>query len=111
MASINTAMPRISRHRDRCRTGHGCDRTAPVLASQFTVFANGKPILIKGNRVAPHVIKNPAFPPSPPPCIPHKAKLTGSSRTVFVKGIGVGRKDDRADFGAMTGASPDVFAG
>jgi len=82
-----------------------------VLASQFTVFANGKPILVKGNRVAPHVIKNPAYPPSPPPCIPHKAKLTGSSMSVFVKGIGVGRKGDRADFGAMTGASFDVFAG
>jgi len=104
-------MPRISRHRDRCRTGHKCSTTAPVLASQYTVFANGKPILVRGNRVAPHFIKNPAFPPSPPPCIPHKAKLTGSSRTVFVKGIGVGRKDDKADFGAMLGASPNVFAG
>jgi len=86
LASINTAMPRISRHRDKCRTGHSCDTTAPVLCSQFTVFANGKPIL-------------------------HKANLTGSSRTVFVKGIGVGRKGDRADRGAMTGASFDVFAG
>jgi len=111
LASINTAMPRISRHRDKCRTGHSCDTTAPVLCSQFTVFANGKPILVRGNRVAPHVIKNPAYPPSPPPCIPHKANLTGSSRTVFVKGIGVGRKGDRADRGAMTGASFDVFAG
>ena len=111
MASINTVMPRISRHRDRCRTGHGCDSSAPVLASQFTVFANGKPILVRGNRVAPHLIPNPFFPP-PPKCIPHKkAKLTGSSRTVFVKGIGVGRKGDKADFGAMTGASQNVFAG
>ena len=101
-------MPRISRHRDRCRTGHGCDRTAPVLCSQFTVFANGKPLLKKGDRVAPHLIKNPA---PPPKCIPHKANLTGSSRTVFVKGIGVGRRGDRADFGAMAGASFDVFAG
>ena len=104
-------MPRISRHKDRCNTGHGCSRTAPVLCSQFTVFANGKPILIKGNRVAPHLIKNPSFPPSPPPCIPHKAKLSGSSRTVFVRGIGVGRKGDKADRGKMTGASRNVFAG
>ena len=103
-------MPRISRHRDRCRTGHLCSTTAPVLGSQYTVFANGKPILVRGNRVAPHFIKNPAYPP-PPKCIPHKANLTGSSRTVFVKGIGVGRKGDRADRGAMTGASFDVFAG
>jgi len=103
-------MPRISRHRDRCRTGHKCDFTAPVLASQYSVFANGKPILVQGNRVAPHLIKNPVS-PYRPPCIPHKAKLTGSSRTVFVKGIGVGRKDDKADLGAMTGASPNVLAG
>ena len=103
-------MPRISRHRDRCRTGHLCSTTAPVLCSQYTVFANGKPILVRGNRVAPHFIKNPAYPP-PPKCIPHKAKLTGSSRTVFVKGIGVGRKGDRADKGSMTGASGNVFAG
>ena len=108
MASINTVMPRISRHRDRCRTGHLCDTTAPVLASQYTVFANGKPILKRGDPVAPHVEPN----PSPPPkCIPHKANLTGSSRTVFVGRIGVGRRGDKADSGAMTGASPDVFAG
>ena len=111
LASINTVMPRISRHRDKCTTGHLCDRTAPVLASQFTVFANGKPILKRGDRVAPHVRPNPDYPPKRPRCIPHKANLTGSSRTVFVKGIGVGRRDDKADSGAMTGASPNVFAG
>lgn len=98
-------MPRISRHRDRCKTGHLCDTTAPVLASQGTVFANGKAILIRGDRVAPHKIKA-GF-----RCKPHPAKLTGSSRTVFVQNIGVGRRGDRADFGAMTGASPNVSAG
>ena len=101
-------MPRISRHKDRCNTGHGCSRTAPVLCSQFTVFANGKPILVRGNKVAPHTILK-AKPK--PVCIPHKAKLSGSSRTVFVKNIGVGRKGDKADKGAMRGASFDVFAG
>ena len=98
-------MPRISRHRDRCKTGHLCSTTAPVLASQGTVFANGKAILIRGDRVAPHKIKA-GF-----RCKPHLAKLTGSSRTVFVQNIGVGRRGDRADFGAMIGASPNVNAG
>jgi len=102
-------MPRISRHRDRCRTGHTCSFTAPVLASQYTVFANGKPILVKGNRVAPHFILKTAG--GRPRCVGHKAKLTGSSRSVFVGNIGVGRRGDRADRGAMTGASFDVFAG
>lgn len=105
MASINNAMPRISRHRDRCKTGHLCDPTAPVLASQYTVFAEGKPILVRGDRLAPHKIKAGFL------CIPHPAKLTGSSFTVFVKNIGVGRRGDRADFGAMTGAAGTVSAG
>ena len=56
--------------------------------------------------MAPHVRPNPAY-------VYHhlKAKLTGSSRRVFVKGIGVGRKGDKADWGAMIGASFNVFAG
>lgn len=98
-------MPRISRNGDRCRTGHLCSATAPVLASQRTVFANGKPILVRGDRVAPHKIKIGLL------CLPHAAKLTGSSRTVYVQGIGVGRRGDRADKGAMTGASFNVSAG
>ena len=98
-------MPRISRHGDRCKTGHLCSRTAPVLASQRSVFANGRRILVRGNRVKPHKIRRGIR------CIPHKAKLSGSSRSVFVQGIGVGRKGDRADFGAMIGASRNVSAG
>ena len=74
-------------------------------ASQSSVFANGKPILVRGDRVARHFIKFGLK------CIGHRAKLTGSSRSVFVRGIGVGRKGDRADFGSMTGASGNVFAG
>ena len=101
-------MPRISRHKDRCRTGHKCSGTAPVNASQYTVFANGKPILVRGDRVAPHFILKPG---DPPKCIAQTARLAGGSRSVFVKGIGVGRRGDRADRGAMTGASLDVFAG
>ena len=69
------------------------------------MFANGKPILVRGDRVARHFIKFGLK------CIAHRARLTGSSRSVFIKGIGVGRKGDRADFGSMTGASGNVFAG
>ena len=105
MASINTAMPRISRNKDRCRTGHLCSKSAPVNASQSSVFANGKPILVRGDKVASHFIKFGIK------CISHRARLSGSSRSVFVKNIGVGRRGDRADFGAMTGASFNVFAG
>ena len=108
MASINTVMPRISRHMDRCRTGHRCTGSAPVLASQYSVFANGKPILKRGDRVRPHTILVPTVPPK---CLTHGANLRGSSRTVFVRNIGVGRRGDRADKGAMVQASFNVFAG
>ncbi len=101
-------MPRISRNKDRCRTGHRCSSTAPVNASQSTVFANGKPILVRGDRVAPHTI---LVPGTPPKCVAHRARLTGSSRSVFVGNIGVGRIGDRADRGSMIGASFDVSAG
>ena len=100
-------MPAISRHRDKCRTGHACSPTAPVLCSQFTVFANGKPILVKGNRVAPHTI---LVPGPPPKCVGHKASPTGSSKTVFVNGLGVGRRGDSAANGAMSGTSRNVDA-
>ena len=97
-------MPRISRHKDRCRTGHLCSRTAPVLSSQRSVFAEGKSILRRGDRVARHFIKSGSF------CVAHRAKLRGSSRTVFVAGIPVGRKGDKADFGKMYQAAFTVHA-
>ena len=100
-------MPRISRQGDRCRTGHLCSKSAPVNASQFSVFANGKAVLTLGSRVAPHTILKGIK------CIPHvNQKLNGSSRKVFAEGRGVGRKGDRADGkGMMKGASGDVIAG
>ena len=105
MSSINTAMPRISRHRDRCFTGHGCTGSAPVNTTQYSVFANGKPILRTGDPVQPHTL------PVGPFCKFHKARINRGSRRVFVRGIGVGRRGDSTDFGFMTGASPNVFAG
>ncbi len=107
MASINTGMPRVSRNRDLCVTRHPCNPTAPVIAKQYSVFANGKPILTKGSKVARHNWKPGLV------CQAHLNQvLNASSRTVFAEGIGVGRKGDRADTkGAMKGASQDVLAG
>ena len=104
-------MPAVSRNKDRCRTGHKCTGSAPVNASQYTVFANGKPLLRRGDQVKPHTILVPG-PPSKgfPKCLIHPASVKGSSRTVFAQGIGVARRGDRADKGAMTGRSPNVFA-
>ena len=100
-------MPKVSRNGDRCVTIHPCDPTAPVIARQYSVFANGKPILTKGSKVARHFYKPGIV------CVLHKNQvLNASSRTVFAEGIGVGRRGDRADTkGRMKGASEDVLAG
>tara|TARA_Y100001937_G_scaffold52910_1_gene73101 strand:- start:2884 stop:3180 length:297 start_codon:yes stop_codon:yes gene_type:complete len=98
-------MPRISRNRDRCRTGHACSATAAVIATQGSVFANGIPLLRRGDPVAPHTIKIGRF------CVGHRAKVNRGSNTVFVRGIPVARRGDSTDFGAMTGASFNVNAG
>ena len=98
-------MPRLSRDKDRCRTGHGCTGSAPVNTTQYTVFANGKPVLRKGDPVTPHTI------PSGDECVFHPAKVNLGSFTVFAEGIGVARRGDSTDKGAMTGASEDVLAG
>jgi len=98
-------MPRISRHRDRCKTGHPCTGSAPVNASQYGVFVNNKPILRKGDSVQPHTIKVGLK------CLIHGAKVNRGSSRVFARGIGVARRGDSTDKGAMVGASANVFAG
>lgn len=109
MASINTDMPRISRKGDRCATGHKCTASAPVRSSQFTVFANGRPLLRKGDKLKPHTILVPMVPK--PKCLVHRASVRGSSRKVFAEGKKVVRKGDAGDKGKMVGASFNVFAG
>lgn len=104
-------MPRISRNGDRCATGHKCTKSAPVNASQFTVFANGKELLRKGDKLKRHTILVPGPPPLFPKCLVHKASVRGSSRRVFAEGIKVVRKGDAGDKGKMTGASRNVYAG
>ncbi len=98
-------MPRVSTNMHKCATGHTCQGTAPVKATQFTVFANGKPLLRQGDPVMPHTIKEGDF------CVNHKANINMASRTVIADGIGVARRGDSTDRGAMIGASDDVLAG
>ena len=98
-------MPKLSRHKNRCATGHLCTPSAPVNTTQYTVFANGKEVLRKGDPVQPHTIKEGDF------CVNHGAEVNLGSTTVFVDGIGVARRGDSTDQGSMTGASEDVVAG
>ena len=102
-------MPAVSRNRiDLAATGHTCDRTAGVRASQFSVFANGISILRPGDRLLPHTILvcgRRCF------CINHPAKVNRGSSSVFIQGVPVARRGDSADRGRMIQGSPNVFAG
>ena len=101
-------MPKLSRNViDLAKTGHGCTAVIGVRASQGSVFANGIPVLRRGDRCLPHTILTCC----PPKCIPHSAKVNMGSRSVFGLGIPVARDGDSTDFGALFQGSPNVFAG
>ena len=102
-------MPAVSRNRvDLAATGHSCDSTAGVRASQFSVFANGISILRPGDRLLPHTI---LVCGRRCVCVNHPAKVNRGSSSVFIQGIPVARRGDSADGGRMIQGSPNVFAG
>jgi len=102
-------MPAISRHLiDKAKTGHPCTTSAPVIASQFTVFANGSPMNRQGDALRRHTILVPCE--DTVCCKMHGAKVFGGSRSVFVAGVPVARAGDSADKGACRSGS-NVFAG
>ena len=103
-------MPAISRDRiDLAATGHGCDGTAPCIATATSVFINGSPVLRPGDRLAPHTII--FCTPDGCYCIGHPAKINRGSFQVFAEGRPVARRGDSADKGRMIGGSHNVFAG
>jgi len=102
-------MPAVSRHlRDKAKTGHPCTTRAPVIASQFTVFANGIPMNRLGDKLKPHTILVPCK--KTVCCKMHPASVKRGSRSVFAQGRPVARAGDRADLGSCTSTS-NVFAG
>ena len=92
---------------DKAKTGHGCTKVIGVRATQFTVFANNKPVARRGDPTKSHVI----FVTPPPRCVGHKAKINRGSRTVFVRNVPVARVGDSTDMGAMIQGSRTVHAG
>ena len=103
-------MPKLSRNViDLAKTGHGCTAVIGVRASQGSVFANGIPVLRRGDRCLPHTILRRCG--KYPCCLPHKAKVNMGSRSVFGLGIPVARDGDSTDQGALFQGSQNVFAG
>ena len=100
-------MPAVSRVGDSLSTGHACTGSTTIASSNTdgTVHANNIDIIVVGAPTVSH-----PFPPAPP-CAPHLANLNAGPSSVFINGIAVGRVGVRADAGAMTSGSGNVFVG
>ena len=98
-------MPAVARIGDPFATGHPCDGASTIAGGSGNVFANGIGVSRRGDPSASHtrlVGKR---------CLPHTVSIIGGSAAVFVNGVSIARVGDAIDAGAITGGSPDVFAG
>jgi len=98
-------MAQVARIGDSFATGHPCDGSSVIAGGSGTVFANGIGVARLGDPSAVHDEEVGGV------CVPHVVAVAGSSGTVFADGIGIARVGDAIDAGAITGGSPDVFAG
>ena len=98
-------MPAVARIGDPFATGHGCDGSSTIQDGSGNVFANGIGVSRLGDSSVTHAV------PAGPICVPHAVPISGASGSVFVNGIALARVTDSIDGGAITGGSPDVFAG
>ena len=99
---------RLCRHADLGKTGHLCTTVIGVQATQGVVFANGIPVLRRGDPAFPHKIQNPNRPPR---CKPHSSKVNRGSSSVFCLNIPVARVYDSFDQKFMIKGSANVFSG
>lgn len=102
-------MPAAARQGDRVMsrdgTGKKCRwprRTNVGEVNSKGVYANGKLIVVAGNRVAPHPRA---------PCVPDTSALSSYSGSVRIGGRGVGRIGDEYGPNIITQGSQDVFIG
>ncbi len=98
-------MPAVARIGDPFSTGHGCAGSSTIAEGSGNVFANGISVSRQGDNSVSHTV------PSGDACVPHVVPITGGSGSVFVNGIPCARVGDAIDAGAITGGSPNVFAG
>ena len=97
-----------------CTTGHDCDAVTTVLGGSPNVKIGNIGVLTVGDPLSPHTIRNPAFPPiPPPPCVDHPGQVVNTgSATVIVNGKGIARVGDSVDIaGAITAGITNVVAG
>ena len=98
-------MPAVARIGDPFATGHPCDGASTIAGGSGNVFANGIGVSRQGDPSASHTRLVGKL------CLPHTVSIAGGSATVFANSMSIARVGDAIDAGAITGGSPDVFAG
>ena len=98
-------MPAVARIGDPFSTGHPCDGSSIIAQGSPNVYANSIPASRLGDMSASHLILVGDV------CVPHAVPIAAGSSTVFANSIPLARVGDAIDAGAITGGSPNVFAG
>ena len=98
-------MPAVARIGDPFSTGHPCDGSSTIAQGSPNVYANSIPASRLGDMSASHLILVGDV------CVPHAVPIAAGSSTVFANSIPLARVGDAIDAGAITGGSPNVFAG
>lgn len=98
-------MPAVARIGDPFSTGHPCDGSSTIAQGSPNVFANSIPASRVGDSSVSHLILVGDV------CVGHAVPIASGSSTVFANGIPLARVGDSIDAGAITGGSPNVFAG
>ena len=98
-------MPAVARIGDPFSTGHPCDGSSTIAQGSPNVYANSIPASRVGDMSASHLLLVGDV------CVPHAVPIAAGSSTVYANGIRLARVGDSIDAGAITGGSPNVFAG
>lgn len=98
-------MPAVARIGDPFSTGHPCDGSSTIAAGSGDVFANGIGVARVGDPSASHLIL------VGDACVLHVVPVAAGSGSVHANGIPLARVGDAIDAGAISGGSPDVYAG
>ena len=98
-------MPAVARIGDPFSTGHPCDGSSVIAEGSPNVYANSIPASRVGDSSASHLVLVGDV------CVGHAVPIAAGSSTVYANGIALARVGDAIVAGAITGGSPNVFAG
>lgn len=89
---------------DSVATGHACDATTTLAATNHSVNIQGSNATVVGDLTVAHGF-------IPPACAPHTASINAGSSKVTIGGIAAARVGDSCDAGTITSGASKVNIG